>query len=76
LALWGLDGFRSLGVEGHVAVAIGLDIVFAIAVGVVLMGVIYYSHRAGYDEAARGLSIEHPADSDSVPNHNDRASRH
>jgi hypothetical protein len=76
LALWGLDGFSSLGVEGHVAVAMWLGIVFTIAVGVVLMGLIFYGHCAGYDEAAHGLSIERPADSDTaLPNHNDRASR-
>jgi hypothetical protein len=53
LVLWGLDGFRSLGVEGHVAFAMFLGIFFTILVSVVLMALIFYSNRAGYDAAAQ-----------------------
>jgi hypothetical protein len=53
LVVWAFDGFRSLGVEGHVAVAMFLGIFFTILVSVVLMALIFYSHRAGYDAAAQ-----------------------
>jgi hypothetical protein len=53
VGVWALEGFASLNVEGHVAVAMFLGIFFTILVSVVLMGLIFYSHRAGYDEAAQ-----------------------
>ena len=53
LGVWAVDGFASLQVEGHVAVAMFLGIFFTILVSVVLMGLIFYSNRAGYDDPAQ-----------------------
>jgi hypothetical protein len=53
IAVWSVEGFTWLHVEGHVAVAMFLGIFFTILVSVVLMGLIFYSHRAGYDEVAQ-----------------------
>ena len=61
IAVWSLDGFRWLHVEGQVAVAMFLGIFFTILVSVVLMGLIFYSHRAGYDEAAQPESEQREA---------------
>ena len=73
LAVWGVDGFTSLEVEGHVAVAMFLGIFFTILVSVVLMGLIFYSHRGGYDEAAQDLG--EPAQTEHDKPGNDGISR-
>lgn len=61
VGVWGIGGFASLGVEGHVAVAMFLGIFFTILVGVVLMALIFYSDRGGYDQAAQDATQEGPA---------------
>jgi len=48
LIVWAVGGFE-LGVEGHVEIAMFLGIFFTIAVSVVLMALIFYSHNTGYD---------------------------
>jgi hypothetical protein len=49
LAYW---GWNSVDVEMPVSgyIAMGLGIFFSLVVGIVLMGLIFYSDRAGYDE--------------------------
>jgi hypothetical protein len=48
LIVWAVGGFQ-LGVGGHVEIAMFLGIFFTIAVSVVLMALIFYSHNTGYD---------------------------
>ena len=48
LIVWAVGGFQ-LGVEGHVEIAMLLGILFTIAVSVVLMALLFYSHNTGYD---------------------------
>ena len=62
LGVWAVDGFASLQVEGHVAVAMFLGIFFTILVSVVLMGLIFYSNRAGYDDRAGQSPLERKRD--------------
>jgi cation transporter-like permease len=74
LAVWGVDGFTSLEVEGHVAVAMFLGIFFTILVSVVLMGLIFYSHRGGYDEATQDFG--EPTEPEQHKPDNDGTFRH
>jgi cation transporter-like permease len=68
LAVWGVEGFKSLGVDGHIAFAMFLGIFFTILVSVVLMGLIFYSHRSGHDEAAQDFSEPAPTADDKPDN--------
>ena len=67
MAVWGLEGFESLGVEGHVAAAMLLGIFFTILVSVVLMGLIFYSHRSGHDSAVHEFRPAEPRETDASP---------
>jgi len=51
--VWATDEGPPLPVNAYVAM--GLGIVFSLAVGIGLMALIFYSHRHGYDE--RGQSV-------------------
>jgi len=50
--LWGPDDAVTLPTTMYVAMAIG--IVFSLAVGIGLMGLVFYSSRQGYDDRASG----------------------
>jgi hypothetical protein len=52
LAVWGMNGFDSLGLDTAGTVAIVLGIVVTSALGVGLMALIFYSDRSDADEEA------------------------
>jgi hypothetical protein len=60
ITLWVLNGFHGLGLRPAIAVALLLGAVLATAVGVALMGLIFYSDRAGIDESTGGAHTRTP----------------
>jgi hypothetical protein len=60
IILWVLNGFHGLGLQPAIAVALLLGTVLATAVGVALMGLIFYSDRAGIDESTGGTPTKTP----------------
>jgi hypothetical protein len=48
--VWNAEGGPAI--EGHVAVAMWLGIIFSLVVGCGLMALIFYSSRQGYDDRA------------------------
>jgi hypothetical protein len=60
IILWVLNGFHGLGLQPAIAVALLLGTVLATAVGVALMGLIFYSDRAGIDESTGGTHTKTP----------------
>jgi len=54
--------------SGYIAMALG--VVFSLAIGIGLMGLLFYSSRAGYDEPAR--LIEEPEDGGDDAGNGDR----
>jgi heme/copper-type cytochrome/quinol oxidase subunit 2 len=49
-SLWVAEG--AVEISGHVLFAMILGIIFSLAVGIGLMGLVFYSARNGYDEPA------------------------
>jgi hypothetical protein len=56
ISLWVLSGFRGLGVDAATAIALLLGSVAATALGVALMGLVFYSDTSRADEAVRDAS--------------------
>jgi len=52
LAIWAFNGFHGLGLDLSGVIALTLGTIVATALGVALMGLVFYSDRAGYDEEA------------------------
>jgi len=52
--IWALTGFGGLGLDTTATVGAVLGIVFAIALAVALMTLIYYSNRSGMDNLLAG----------------------
>jgi hypothetical protein len=50
--VWAVDDGPPMPTAGYVAM--GLGILFSLAVGIGLMALIFYSHRHGYDERGHG----------------------
>lgn len=48
VAGWNLEGDVEMSAHGYVAMALG--ILFSLLIGAGLMGLVFYSHRRGYDE--------------------------
>jgi hypothetical protein len=49
---WAWDSIRSIGMDmpAHGWIALGLGVVFSLAVGVGLMALVFFSNRRGYDD--------------------------
>jgi hypothetical protein len=60
IILWVLNGFHGLGLQPTIAVALLLGTVLSTAVAVALMGLIFYSDRAGIDEGTGGTHTKTP----------------
>lgn len=60
ITLWVLNEFHGLGLPPAIAVALLLGTILATAVGVALMGLIFYSDRAGIDENTGGTHTKTP----------------
>ena len=56
ISLWALSGFHGLGVDAVTAVALLGGSVAAMALGVVLMGLVFYSDTSRADEVVRDAS--------------------
>jgi hypothetical protein len=54
LALWAFNGFEGVGLDWPGTIALTLGTVLAAALGVGLMGLIFYSDRSERDRAAGG----------------------
>jgi len=50
--VWALNGFDTEGVSTHGLIAIVLGTTFTVIVAVVLMALVFHSHRSGQDERA------------------------
>jgi hypothetical protein len=57
VVLWVLSGFHGLGLHAAVAVALLPGAVGSTALGVILMGLIFYSARSATDETAGGACV-------------------
>ncbi len=63
LALAGLLAFADLGLSGHGMAALFIGAMLSVALSMVLMGLLFASHRHGHDDttgARRGQSREPP----------------
>lgn len=56
VSLWVLTGFHGLGVDATTAAALLLGSIFATALGVALMGLVFYSDASRADDAVRDAS--------------------
>jgi hypothetical protein len=56
--LWILSGFHGLGLHPQTAVALILGTIGATALGVALMGLLFYSDRSNVDEAVDGAGSQ------------------
>lgn len=56
VSLWVLNGFHGLGIDATTLVALLLGTVGAMALGVALMGLIFYSNESRVDEGVRDAS--------------------
>lgn len=56
VSLWVLSGFHGLGVDATTAVALLLGTIGATALGVALMGLVFYSDASRADDAVRDAS--------------------
>jgi hypothetical protein len=52
--VWAVDGLSGLGLSLHGMIALGLGILLSVGLGVGLMALVFYSNRAGQDDAAGG----------------------
>ena len=50
--VWASDAGPPMPASGYVAMALG--VLFSLVVGIGLMGLVFYSHRHGYDERGHG----------------------
>ncbi|MEI9988093.1 MAG: hypothetical protein WDN69_36310 [Aliidongia sp.] len=57
--VWAFNGFHGLGLDTAGTVALILGVTLTSALGVVLMGLIFYSDRSSADEAAYHATVEH-----------------
>ena len=55
-SLWVLSGFHGLGIDATTLVALLLGTVGAMALGVALMGLVFYSNESRVDEEVRDAS--------------------
>jgi hypothetical protein len=60
LALWMLDGFEGFGLDTGATVATVLGIMVTSALGVALMGLMFYSDRSAIDDDAYHATVEDP----------------
>ena len=58
--LWVLSGFHGLGVDATTGTALILGTAVATALGVALMGLLFYSEESGVDQTVRGGSASSP----------------
>lgn len=58
--LWVLSGFHGLGVDAIMGTALILGTAVATAVGVALMGLLFYSEESGVDQTVGGGSAPSP----------------
>ncbi|MGY3442787.1 hypothetical protein [Bradyrhizobium sp. USDA 4473] len=61
---WSSGSGADVPASGYVALALG--VLFSLAVGLGLMGLVFYSSRGGYDEPPSLLPAEKPDDNESV----------
>jgi hypothetical protein len=66
LALWGMNGFRDLGLGTAGTVAVVLGILATSALGVALMALIFYSDRSNADEEVSRAAANGPGESRSA----------
>lgn len=48
--VWAFGGFAVAGMSGHGIAALAIGITLTCVLAVVLMGLIFYSHRSGHDD--------------------------
>jgi len=57
-SLWVLNGFHGVGVDATTLIALLAGTILSTALGVALMGLVFYSDMSGADEAVRDASTE------------------
>lgn len=67
LTLWASNDFRGMGLDGGGLVALVLGSTGTAVIATVLMGLVFYSDRYGYDEDAHRSSRPSPDDSAAPP---------
>ena len=51
-SIWALQRFNPFSIDGHLGIAMFLAVLLTAVVGIALMTLMFYSHNAGYDDAA------------------------
>jgi hypothetical protein len=64
LALWAFNGFHGIGLDLQAMIALTLGTIVTAALGVGLMGLVFYSDRSGQDDRVRDAvdSRDEPVD--------------
>jgi hypothetical protein len=64
LALWAFNGFHGIGLDLQAMIALTLGTILTAALGVGLMGLVFYSDRSGQDDRVNdaGKTLQEPSD--------------
>ncbi len=76
IVLWASNGFQGLGIGGQALIALILGSTGTAAVGIVLMGLVFYSNRTGQDAAVYHTGLhERARPAEPLPDEVELASR-